>query len=373
MNDTRNSNHELMRIISMFLIVLGHVLLFGKLLDTTNKTVNIIYMFIEFTLIVHVNSFILVSGYYQSTSKFKQSKLWKLINANWFYRVVIMILFSSLGIISISKGQLFKDIFPIPLDNYWFIKTYILLYCSSPFINKMINSMNQKEYQKLLLVGFLMMCVIPNITAGEFFDNSGYTLYNFIYLYIIGAYLKKYPLNKSYYFKKFSSELYKIILLIIFFTCAVLNNIIFSFGKEIIGINSILDMLANSIMTSSLAYSNPIIIIQSVAYFSFFTALNFKSKFINKYSGLMFGVYLIHENNYMRMNIYTWLGLLSENANNISFIPYVLLMTIVIFIACSIIEYVRQLIFTFISNRKFAKKIKEKYYRLIDNIYIKNN
>lgn len=373
MSNTRNSNHELMRIISMLFIVLGHVFLFGGLLNTTNKTVNIIYNLIEFILIVHVNSFILVSGYYQSTSNFKQKKLWKLINASWFYRVVIMMLFSLLGIISISKGQIFKDFLPIPLDNYWFIKSYILLYCLSPFINKMINSMNKKEYQKLLLVGFLIVCVIPNITAGEFFENSGYTLYNFIYLYLLGAYLRQYPLNKSYHFKKFSTELYKIILLVIFFSCAILNNIIFSFGKEIFGINSILDMVANNIAISSLAYSNPIIVIQSVAYFAFFTSLNFKSKFINKCSGLMFGVYLIHENNYMRMNIYTWLGLVSEKANDISFIPYVILMAIVIFVVCTIIEFVRQLVFDFISNRKLSIKIREKYYKWIENIHIVNS
>ena len=39
----RNSNHELMRILSMFFIVLGHVFLFGGLLDTTNRYVSIIF------------------------------------------------------------------------------------------------------------------------------------------------------------------------------------------------------------------------------------------------------------------------------------------------------------------------------------------
>lgn len=39
----RNSNHELMRILSMFFIVLGHVFLFGRLLDTPNKSMSIIF------------------------------------------------------------------------------------------------------------------------------------------------------------------------------------------------------------------------------------------------------------------------------------------------------------------------------------------
>ena len=80
----------------MFFIVLGHVFLFGKLLDTPNKSMSIIYYFFEFILIVHVNSYVLVSGYYQSKSKFKQKQLLKIINASWFYRVVILLLFSIL-------------------------------------------------------------------------------------------------------------------------------------------------------------------------------------------------------------------------------------------------------------------------------------
>lgn len=370
MSNVRNSNHEIMRILSMFFIVLGHVLLFGGLLQTTNKTVNMIYYFIEFILIIHVNSYVLVTGYYQSTSNFKQSKLWKIINASWFYRILIMILFSSLEIINISKGQIIKDLLPITLDNYWFIKAYILLYCLSPFINKLINNIKRREYQKLLLVGFIIFSIIPSVTAGEFFTNSGYTLYNFIYLYLVGAYLRKYPLDKSYIFKIFSKELYQVILVIIFFLCVFINYAIFYYGKQLNGINSVFDFLANSIDASALAYSSPIIIIQSIVYFSFFTSLNFKSKFVNKCSNLMLGVYFIHENNYIRSNLYNWLGIVTGPTNSVSFIPYVFLMAIVIFVSCAVIEFLRQLLFKFIATRKIAVKIRKKYYERIQKMYI---
>lgn len=133
MDTQRNSNLELMRIISMFFIVLGHVILFGKLLETENKTILLIYYFIEFILIIHVNSYVLVTGYFQSKSKFKLKKIWSIISSSWFYRVIIMTIFLSLGLISIGIGQIIKDIFPISIDNYWFIKVYIILYLFSPF------------------------------------------------------------------------------------------------------------------------------------------------------------------------------------------------------------------------------------------------
>ncbi len=370
MKEIRNSNHEIMRILSMFFIVLGHVLLFGGLLETTNPNVSIIYNFIEFILIIHVNSYVLVSGYYQSKSSFKQSKLWKIINASWFYRVVIMILFSTLGIISISKGQVIKDLLPVTLDNYWFIKAYILLYCLSPFLNKLINNISKTEYQKMLIVGFIVVSIIPNVTSGEFFENSGYTLYNFLYLYLLGAYLRIYPLDKSYIFKIFSKKMFQLIMIIIFFSCAMLNNIIFYYGKQIYGINSILNAISDNIKIASLAYSSPIIIIQSVAYFSLFTTLNFKSKFINRCSALMLGVYFIHENNYVRANIYKWLGVTTGPINSLKFIPFVFLIAITIFVSCAIIEFIRQSIFSFISKKKISVKIRQKYYELIKKIYI---
>lgn len=146
MKEIRNSNHEIMRIISMFMIVLGHILLFGGLLESSNQNVRYVCNLIEFILIVHVNSYILVSGYYQSNSSFKKAKLWKIINASWFYRIVIMLAFLTLGLISIPKQQFIKDIFPIMMKDYWYVKLYILLYCLSPFINKMIDSFNKYEY-----------------------------------------------------------------------------------------------------------------------------------------------------------------------------------------------------------------------------------
>ena len=366
----KNSNHELMRIISMFFIVLGHVLLFGGFLEQPNTSTGIIYNFIEFILIVHVNSYVLACGYYQSKSTFKQSRLWKIINSAWFYRILILIIFSLLGIISVGKVQILKDIAPISVDNYWFIKTYILLYCISPFLNKLINNIQKSTYDKLLLTGFLIFCIVSAISGGEFFHNSGYTLYSFIYLYFVGAYLKEYPLDKNYFFKIFTKELFQIIMVSLFFLCVLTNFGLYYFSQQIYSINSVLDIISNYIKTASLAYSNPIIVIQSIIYFSLFSTLTIKSKHINKIAGLMLGVYFIHENNYMRAHLYNWLGLVDCSKESLLNMGYMFLMTIAIFVGCSIIELIRQKIFKFIYDRKFATNIRKKYYAWLSKIHL---
>ena len=79
----RNSSYELMRIVSMFLIVLYHVILHGKMIENCeNAGLKILLELIKFFTLVHVNSFILVTGYFQINSKFNQKKLWSLIGSN---------------------------------------------------------------------------------------------------------------------------------------------------------------------------------------------------------------------------------------------------------------------------------------------------
>ena len=53
---TRESNFELMRIISMFMIVLWHVIIHGRLLGSSTGLTNLIYNLLLCVFIVHVNS-----------------------------------------------------------------------------------------------------------------------------------------------------------------------------------------------------------------------------------------------------------------------------------------------------------------------------
>lgn len=374
MKQERNSNYELMRIISMFMIVVYHIILHGNVLGNyQNEGAMLLTKFILFIAIVHVNSFIIVSGYFQSASKFKQSKLWSIINQSLFYRIIILIIFLLLDIITLNKVALIKEISIIDMTEYCFIKTYILLYCLSPFINQFIVNLTKKSYQKLLLLLLFILSIIPTITGGNAFDNNGYTLYNFIFLYLIGAYFRKYPLKEMYIFKPLSKRLYQIIMIITFIIACSLNFILTNYMEKIGNVNSILGELSNYIGKASIAYSNPLVIIQTIAYFEFFGTLNIKNKLINKVASLTLGVYMIHDNNFIRANIYKWLKIDNGPIYSYKFIIYIFLIAILIYIACSIIEYIRQLLFKFVYKRRISEKLRKKYYQLINEIYICNN
>lgn len=365
----RNSAYELMRIVSMLLIVLYHVIMHGKVLENCqNESLKIIFEFIKFITLVHVNSFILVTGYYQIESNFKQSKVWSLLNANWFYRILIVALLLIFNIVSIDKVTFIKEVFPINLNEYWFFKNYLLLYCLTPFINKGIEKMSKNNYRKMIVVLFIIFSIIPSLTGGLYFDNSGYTLYHFIFLYILGAYLKKYPLSKSYIFRVASRNMYKIVLIFIFFTCAFSNYILYKYSIAVAGVNTILGEISSYVSRASILYNNPLVIIQSICFFEYFGTLNFKSKIINKIASLVFGIYLIHDNNFSRELMYIFLKIDNGPIYSYKFVFYVLFIVILIYIISAIIEYIRQILFKKIYDFRLSKLIRKKYYEFIINV-----
>ena len=371
LTNERKSNFELMRIISMFFIVMYHLIYHGQILEhTTSKSLELIIKFIELTIIIHVNSYVLITGYFQSQSTFKQSKVWKIINQSLFYRIIIIIIMLLIGT-SIDKVTIYKELFPIDRLEYWFIKVYLLLYLISPFINKLIKNLTKKEIQRLLVVLFIIVSIIPMITQNETFTNNGYNIESFIFMYLIGAYLKKYKLQDSYLFKKLSKKLYKIVLIVIFFSMIMLNFTFFYFFKHIDGTNSLLTYFAHDYYNLSLYYNNPFIIIQSVCYYCFFESLDFKSKIVNNLSKLTLGVYMIHDNNFIRPYISKIPGISVSKIYSYSFISYLFSVAITLYLVCSLIEYLRQVIFKFIYNLKLSEKFRNRYYSFLKNIYIR--
>ena len=357
----------------MFLIVLCHVINHGHVFDNcSNPCLKIIFQVIFFFTLVHVNSFVLLTGYYQSKSSFKQSKLWSIINANWFYRVVILLFLLFIGLFSEDKVVIIREILPINIKEYWFVQCYILLYCISPFINSFINSLKKRNYQRLLVALFIILSIIPTITGNNFLNNNGYTLYHFIYLYLIGAYLREYPLNESYLFKNMSKNMYQVSLVFIFFICLIANLFSFYFFSSILDYNSITKEFAGYFLDFSVFYSNPLIIFQSIAYFLFFETLSIKSKFINKCASLTLGVYLIHDNDFIRPYLYKFLKISNVTIKSYKFIVYVICISILIYVVCSFIEFIRQVIFKFIYNLSISHKLRKSYYSFIKGLYIKD-
>ena len=334
----KESNFELMRIISMFLIVLYHVIYHSNIIFNSYYTSSkIILTLIEVFTLVGVNSFILLTGYFQSKSTFKIKKIINIIIQFLFYKIFIYIILSLFNIVPFTKTYIFNYLFPEELE-YWFISYYIILYLISDFFNKIIKKMNFKIYTIIIIGLTFLLSVTPMISNGIVIRNNGFGLIQFIYLYFVGAYIRLFTTKYDLKNNKF-----KLISLSSYILLSILIVLIYYF---ILNIN-INNNLINGIKNYSFLYSSPFVIIQSISYFLLFYNLNINSKFINNISKYILGVYLIHDNSLVR-NLLS--NFISNSINYTSIFNIIILVftySIIIFICSYLINYFIIKIFTY--------------------------
>ncbi len=314
-------NFELMRAISMMMIVFWHVLckygrgypstIFASTTGGIHFGLNVIY--ILFT--IHVNSFVLVSGYFNCEKEFSKKQFLKVFLASWFYRVLFVILFTLLGYEKFPSLSFLKQIFILDINsNYWFVNIYLALYLFTPFLNLFIKHASQQVHRRLLLVSFIVLSMIPSFTNMMTISSVGTDVLFFMFLYMIGAYFKKYPIEENAHFKKYSRRKLRNILLFLAIGCGLLNVLLEQYGGFLASFeNSLLSFLGRTISSFICNYNNPIVIVQSVFYFLFFSTISIhgtiKNKILSFLSPAIFGVYLIHFNSYVRTYVFSFLGI----------------------------------------------------------------
>ena len=353
MTKIRESNFELMRIIAMLFIVLYHFLISsgGDLINHTSGMTQIILELISILIIVHVNSFVLITGYFQCEKKASWKKVLSLVAMAWFYKIVIGAIFYIFADTKFSLTNIILLISPLEFENNWFLTVYISLVLLSPYINIMLDKLTQQEHRKLCLLLLIMFSIIPTITNQHTFSNYGFSIIHFVFIYILGAYLKKYPINQNIHFKNYSSRKKIMIFFLTFIFCGVFNFLLYEFSKNIININNndLIVYMSDSIIVNMYNYQNPILIIQSLSFFLIFENIKIKNKFINLIASNIFAVYLITENPYIKEWMYSFLGY-----DAIFSSPNIIIKTIIysvtVFVICIVIELLRKLLFRIISK-----------------------
>jgi len=306
LKEQRLSNFDLLKIISMLFIVLGHVILHSGILNNTSGMIHNILEIIFFTLCVHVNIFILITGYFQIDREFKWKKLATLISKVVFYKISVSLILYFFFPFDVSLKDLLIELIPFNLESYWFIANYILLYLLSPYINMIINKLAGKELKKYILILILCFSLLPFLSLNLFTNNNGYTLYQFILMYSIGAFIKKENIVE----KIKNIKLKKLKLFFAFILCIIINYGIFKFAQYLSVKNNtfFFNTISAMIYNHKLDYNNIFLIIQSISLFLLFSTFNIKNKLISYISSSTLAVYIIHENPFMRQNLYRFFG-----------------------------------------------------------------
>lgn len=172
---------------------------------------------------------------------------------------------------------------------------------------------------------FLIWSIVPSTTAIDF----QYTLFLWsIFLYSFAGYIRLYKDEINFNSKRMF--LYTSILYFVVFTEKISISLL---GTNLKYIKLYSDRLFSG--------NNVLIFLLSIMIFLSFKSINIKSGFVNAVASTTFGVYIAHENEYVRQFLANHIYAKIAIDNNL-YIPYSIFMILTIFIVCSLIELLRK-------------------------------
>jgi len=361
LNNNKSSNKEripyidCVRIVGMYAIIINNILIHGGVMNKYKKYKQLGLM--NTFCFWHVNSFALISGIVGfKTSKY--SNLLFLWLCALFYSNCFHLIFKIFKPIAVKDKSIFYNFFPVVFIKYWYFTEYFGMYLFLPLINNGITNINKGEL-KLFIASLIGVFIIwkDYITAGDPFKMaSGFSVIWLLIFYITGTYFGKFKINVNGKCKLF----FCLICVIVFFGSTLLCYFLplykgkYNTLKIIIKIRQIFCFRINSFSMIS----------QSISLTLFFSQIKFNKyigKIITFLGPLTFGVYLIHENEYVRKNIIG--NLFANDSINLplkAVIFLVIYRTFLIFLICSIMDYFRHIIFMLFKIRKICIYLEKK-------------
>ncbi|WP_026656641.1 acyltransferase [Butyrivibrio sp. AE3003] len=196
----RDANIELLRIVAMLMIITLHFNNQSKALLELGEPASSVQIFatiLEAIAITGVNVYVLISGYYLSSSKVKFSKILLLILQVYFYTLLISGAMMFVGAYSVKPedklDRALRYLFPISSEHYWFVTAYVIMYVLAPVMNAAVNTLKRKQLKTVIIGLLTWFCFIKSIVPAKFgTDRMGYDFGWFICLYLIAAYIRKY-------------------------------------------------------------------------------------------------------------------------------------------------------------------------------------
>ncbi len=247
--------------------------LMGKWWNTSSMVNREVIVLLNALFNTGTSMFILISGYYGIRLKFR--KVFHLWFMTWTYTVPIFFLTWWL-VGSCGGGKMIvHSFFPILTNYRWFITCYIMLSLFSPWLNRGIERMEKRDFERLLMVGGFLFVIAPTCLFMGIMKDSGKGIANMMLVYLIGRYLRIYGIPKALATHRVGKAL------LLFF-------VIF------LG-NSLFTWLRHGIAGYFAFDSSLFIVCLSVILFSFFSEHNFQSRLVNRLARYCFPIFLFSD------------------------------------------------------------------------------
>lgn len=276
----RQSNIELLRIVSMSFILILHFLKWAIGIESMNP-----YLFQALTIcnICGVNLFLMISGFFGI--KWSKTSFIRLTGLIVIFSLFCLLCSYFIFDEQISLIRVIKAIIlPFTSTGYWFLQSYLGLYMIAPLLTRGLDCLSGATLKKIILI-ITIVCVFSCWYGGNKLNADGYGVFHFIYLYIIGYGLEHLKLPSLHCLRWTLFAL----------SCLFVN---------------IFDLYFNDFNNkyscgAAIAYDNPFVLLASIAMFMAFVTLNINnSKIINSIASCSLGCYLLQDGS-LRLPIYS--------------------------------------------------------------------
>lgn len=291
----RLSGVELLKIIGIFLIVVNHVTQtlgeYNSFVDyqdyifhfgsATSDLQVLIITLLRQTGAVGNNIFFICSAWFLLDLKGTERKrAFFLLSTVWAVSVFMLSLYWFIDPSCMTKDDIIMQFFPTCFANNWYMTCYILFLFIYPWLNKLIEGLEQRQLLRIVLFSSLLWIVVQYFQSGWFYATY---LTCWISIYFLMAYLK------IYCRRLMTSAWFGLALFIIGTAGAIGQVVITNYVGLHFGIYADWILRWNS-------NSCPFYIMLAIGALILALQSTFRNRLVNYLSGLSMFVYLFHEN-----------------------------------------------------------------------------
>lgn len=326
---TRESNIELLRIICMLLIVLNHFL--EPHCDIQHAVQQPFGEILRMLCMPAVNTFILISGYFGIRLKLRSTLHLYLMCA--FYGLIGYLVYIITTDAHIGFSLIKNSIFIFSHNTWWFISGYLYLMLLSPILNAAIEHMSQRTHLVSLCLMGIATCYFGWMQHTELFNHDAFCFDQFLIIYMIGAYMRKYY-SQTYYDEH--RKLHFILFAGLTTAYILLDHIPFTAAY----------------LPGCYQYNSPFCILAAVGLMGYTLSFHIHSHVINYIASSALAAYLLQDQHYLGQHyiyphlseFYTWIETYYPNHTHL-YEPLIAIgLTIIFFTTAIIIDKVREVI-----------------------------
>lgn len=247
-------------------------------------------------------------------------KFLKLLLEVELYKITIFVLFCLAGRAECSFNNILQTIMPFRDIDTGFIGGFLMYYLAIPFLNILVDNLDKQRHLLLMAYGIILYSVMQKF---GFLLTLNYVAW-FSVLHIVASYIRLYDLPRNNEMKFWGKATFCTILLAM---------------MSVVGVR----LLTGGCYWMVSDSNAPFAILVAVCSFMFFKNMRLPhSSLINSLAAGTFAVFLIHNNKLMRE--WLWHDVF-QNCNfweSSVLIPHAIISVTVIFIVCTIIDYIRR-------------------------------